>query len=84
MKALRQQLRKSHDQVLTSQKKVGELQDDVRRLAEANHKLEAVVGRRQLLERGQLTAQLQQVSGELAVKEKRVAVRTHQFFSYKI
>ena len=80
MKALRQQLRKSHDQVLTSQKKVGELQDDVRRLAEANHKLEVVVGRRQLLERGQLTAQLQQVSGELAVKEKRVAVRTHQFF----
>ena len=77
MKSLRQQLRKSHDQVLAGQRKAGELGDEVRRLSEANHKLEEVVGRTRLLERDRLTDQLQHVAGKLAEKEKRVAVRTH-------
>lgn len=68
-------MRKSHEQVLAGQKKAGELQDEVRRLSEANQKLEVVVGRRRLLERDQLTAQIQQLSGELAERQKRVVVR---------
>lgn len=74
MKSLKQQLRKSREEVLTSHKKIGELQDDVRKLSTTNQRLEAVAGKKSLLERDQLTVQVQLLSGKLAERQKRVLV----------
>lgn len=75
MRALRKQLRKSHEEVVAGQQRLGELQDEIQRLSDTNHKLEKVVGKKRLLERDQLTVQLQQTRQQLADREKRVAVR---------
>ena len=71
---MRQQLRRSHEEVQSGQEKLGELQDQLRRLSEANHRLEKVVGKRRLREREQLTVQLEQLTRQLADRENRVSV----------
>lgn len=75
MRALRKQLRKSRDEVMVGQQRLGELQDEIRRLTDTNHKLERVVGKKKLLERDQLTVQLEQTQQQLTDRMKRVAVR---------
>lgn len=77
MRALRKQLRKSHEEVMVSQQRLGELQDEVRRLTDTNHKLERVARNKRLLERDQLTVQLEQTKQQLTDREKRVAVRSY-------
>ena len=75
VRALRKQLRKSHEEVMVGQQRLGELQDELRRLTDTNHKLERVVGKKKLLERDQLTVQLEEMRQQLTNREKRVAVR---------
>lgn len=60
---------------MVSQQRLGELQDEIRRLTDANHKLERVVRKKKLLERDQLTVQLEEMRQQLADREKRVTVR---------
>ena len=74
MRALRKQLRKSHEEALAGQRQVSELQDEALRLSETNRKLERVVGKKMLLERERLTERLQKMSGEMAEKERRIMV----------
>ena len=75
VRALRKQLRKSHEVAMASQQRVGEMQDEVRRLSDVNHKLETLVGKKRLLERDQLTVQLEQLTQQLTDKENRITVR---------
>ena len=75
VRALRKQLRKSHDEVVTSRQRVGELQDETQRLSDTNLKLERVMGKKRLLERDQLTEQVQRLTRELADRDKRIDVR---------
>ena len=60
---------------MNGQQKVSELQDEVRHLLDSNRKLERVAGKKMLLERNQLTEKLQEMSGEMADKEKRIEVK---------
>ena len=79
VRALRKQLRKSHDEVVTSRQRVGELQDEIQRLSDTNLKLERVMGKKRLLERDQLTEQVQRLTRELADRDKRIDVRVVPF-----
>ena len=60
---------------MTTQQQAGEVQDEIRRLTDANRKLETLVGKKRLLERDQLTVQLEQLSQQLTDKENRIKVR---------
>lgn len=59
---------------MVGQQRLGELQEELRRLTDTNHKLERVVGKKKLLERDQLTVQLEEMRQQLADRGKRVAV----------
>jgi len=74
VKAVRKQLRKSQEDVAAGKQKAEELLKEIRRLSECNRKLEKLVKSRKLLERDQLTVQLDQMRRHLQEKEKRVTV----------
>ena len=74
MKALRKQLKKSQEEVVATQHRSRELQNEIRRLSETTRKLEKLVERKRLLERDQLTEQLQLTRQQLEGREKRVMV----------
>ena len=60
---------------MVGQQKVGELQDELQRLSDANRKLEKLAGKKKLLERDCLTEQVQQLTRTLADRDKRISVR---------
>lgn len=66
---------------MVGQQRLGELQDELRRLTDTNHKLERVVGKKKLLERDQLTIQLEEMRQQLTDREKRVTVRATLAYS---
>lgn len=74
VKAARKQLRRSQEEVAAGKQKAEELLKEIRRLSENNRKLEKLVKSRKLLERDQLTVQLDQMRRRLQEKERRVTV----------
>ena len=74
VKAARKQLRRSQEEVVAGKQKAEELLKEIRRLSEYNRKLEKLVKSRKLMERDQLTVQLDQMRQRLQEKEKRVTV----------
>ena len=74
VRALRKQLRKSHEAVVASQQRAGEMQDEILRLSDVNRKLETLVGKKRLVERDQLTVQMEQVTQQLTNRENRITV----------